>query len=1351
MKKLFEIALAFGFFAIVWPSLGLGYELKLINTSSHDLSNYPVVIEVKKLPVKLRESDLVLRDARGDRLLSQLDDLDGDGVADEMAFLVHAAPHSSITVSLKTNPSPDRGQVSDESLAWRLWNWANLENASLCWNIPPIFDGDDAYAFSPDAPAPFIANDILEIQDKDRDKVLLEFSLASSADYLADDRGQRVVSGPVRSMTMRSRSVGIERAGERKFRIDETFTLYETRRRADLTIAFTNLSDSAQKVPSGLRIFDGRMGELLTDDLGSVEKIRDVLMGVARSRVTPNMLKSNRSHVLWLNPSTGYSMAYIPHTPDPSGWSSEAIGQDYIRFAAGPGGKIRLSGGIADKLDPGQTSKFTFSFVFYRGDRKRVIDEYVRDIDGVAGVVTVLDADCRPLRIAQQPLYFAETFSNSERWLADKGVSLRISDNTAKIETGETGNGMYTFFARDFSSPTELRASIDPLSANTALKVDIEHPDSGKKYAVGTFSDRFKVSLSEVLPFTKLERCVLRLTPVSTKSPDKEIAVRVNDLSLGWPVPETPDLVWPRDGQNLSDVGVSFTIISPAHEQGYMLQVARDKDFGDLVLTDKVPKDTISKEADVTKHVPSRPLGLGTYWWRVRPVGPSGERGRWTEPKHFVVDSTDHPRRPPIRPISSRNPVLFITGFGKGDDRLALKQELEAMPEAVRNLFVEQRGFDPDGEYPLPAFLHNDHEVDLPQLELAYRTSPQVLGFVFREKGMGDEYLEPVIKLSAKYGRYVSTLQVERDMMVRSVLSEELYPLMAEYGDYFLPQNKMNNRRDQLPKILTEVGAYLTGRVGNWGIETEWGYAWKPMSWQRKMKPEMITTPLNWMQTMVFGVATGASLYRVEGFCNPKYCHAFHRSKPHQFGPLWTRGLGPLFEDILRYDLIPTREQMLDRTKVALATKPEYGLHRPSTPDSQYPAGKVIAALHGLQTEGVPSQFLFEANWIPNASESYMIPLLPPYLKRAERNLFTEVITAEQFSSTQDAVLHVSQVYGPNISEAYAVLVGDTGIVINSIDERRDPRSGPQQFMLNLSKGPVASISGRLGYQAYLIAKQMPDSLFIHSNNFQEQYTTISLKSKSGTTLSVAVTPSDALAKRTWKEAPGELDLTLNHFHGVARAIFKTGGKDDIRKYSGKQKSIEGARTASATHHVERDVSDLRKDTVLLIAGYPDSAEWLTAEVLRRVGAEYEKRHPDVKVRFKPGISWAQGRQMVLEGKACGIMISEKINKVRAYYAQTGPSRGFNTLKLDKFIPIAKRIIRSEDRILGEFRLGIAADKISQELANFLEFLSTEKAKKAIRGVPYTEPVDRLEKPQAIDKIFYNYKEVSLDQPVLSY
>jgi len=51
-----------------------------------------------------------------------------------------------------------------------------------------LIDDDGNLAFSPDAPAPFIPNDILGIRDKERDEVSPRFSLETSVDHLADDR-----------------------------------------------------------------------------------------------------------------------------------------------------------------------------------------------------------------------------------------------------------------------------------------------------------------------------------------------------------------------------------------------------------------------------------------------------------------------------------------------------------------------------------------------------------------------------------------------------------------------------------------------------------------------------------------------------------------------------------------------------------------------------------------------------------------------------------------------------------------------------------------------------------------------------------------------------------------------------------------------------------------------------------------------------------------------------------------------------------------------------------------------------------------------------------------------------------
>ncbi len=173
--------------------------------------------------------------------------------------------------------------------------------------------------------------------------------------------------------------------------------------------------------------------------------------------------------------------------------------------------------------------------------------------------------------------------------------------------------------------------------------------------------------------------------------------------------------------------------------------------------------------------------------------------------------------------------------------------------------------------------------------------------------------------------------------------------------------------------------------------------------------------------------------------------------------------------------------------------------------------------------------------------------------------------------------------------------------------------------------------------------------------------------------------------------------------------------------------------------------------TRLVIAGYPDTAEWLMADVFRRLAAAYARTDPNTEVVIDRGLSYARGRKRVLSGSVGGIMITEPTNEVRAAKGQDGKKRGFRKLEMDKFIPVAKRVIRSRRRILAEVRLGIATARLSPELQGFLDFLSTEAARKALRAVPYVEPVERLAEPRAVREITIHGKKVTLTQPIWTY
>lgn len=184
--------------------------------------------------------------------------------------------------------------------------------------------------------------------------------------------------------------------------------------------------------------------------------------------------------------------------------------------------------------------------------------------------------------------------------------------------------------------------------------------------------------------------------------------------------------------------------------------------------------------------------------------------------------------------------------------------------------------------------------------------------------------------------------------------------------------------------------------------------------------------------------------------------------------------------------------------------------------------------------------------------------------------------------------------------------------------------------------------------------------------------------------------------------------------------------------------------------------------TALLFVGYPDGSNWLMTDMLRRLGRAYEEENPPVKVRLKPRTGYKEARPAVLNGKAVGMMISEEINKIRAYVTTIQQGRAFGRgyareLKLNRFIPIAVRTIRSEEgEVVASIRFGIATNRITYGLKGFLAFLGTNEAEEALADLVDMRPAKPKDKPTRITEIRktqgYPWKEPQrLPQPILAY
>ena len=96
-----------------------------------------------------------------------------------------------------------------------------------------------------------------------------------------------------------------------------------------------------------------------------------------------------------------------------------------------------------------------------------------------------------------------------------------------------------------------------------------------------------------------------------------------------------------------------------------------------------------------------------------------------------------------------------------------------------------------------------------------------------------------------------------------------------------------------------------------------------------------------------------------------------------------------------------------------------------------------------------------------------------------------------------------------------------------------------------------------------------------------------------------------------------------------------------------------------------------------------------------------------------------------------------------------------DALQLNRFVPIALRVIRSEKEVLETIRLGFATDRISPELRHFLDFLDSEPGRSTLREVRFVEPLERCHKPKAVHTASYKpYKmgiAVNLVEPILTY
>jgi len=235
-------------------------------------------------------------------------------------------------------------------------------------------------------------------------------------------------------------------------------------------------------------------------------------------------------------------------------------------------------------------------------------------------------------------------------------------------------------------------------------------------------------------------------------------------------------------------------------------------------------------------------------------------------------------------------------------------------------------------------------------------------------------YTIDIIELAARYGKHVSlSLQDLKWMHIGAdELNQPLVDTVFAHPDYVLPVNEHIGPR-HLPRQTSVWGFWIAGAVKHWGVEPQswWfenGRMIEPGLFGQRAPDDPRPMPRELYRAMILqGALLGATVYQFEPFWD---LFDYDNSRN------WRKVIYPTLMEVINDKLIPTREQVMAKTKVAY----------------RYTTAKDINAFHDIMRdvdwisdEGLLAQAAYglwerylEHELIPNKGRHYFIPLLPP-------------------------------------------------------------------------------------------------------------------------------------------------------------------------------------------------------------------------------------------------------------------------------------------------------------------------------------------------------------------------------------
>ncbi|RKY04120.1 hypothetical protein DRP77_04710 [Candidatus Poribacteria bacterium] len=239
----------------------------------------------------------------------------------------------------------------------------------------------------------------------------------------------------------------------------------------------------------------------------------------------------------------------------------------------------------------------------------------------------------------------------------------------------------------------------------------------------------------------------------------------------------------------------------------------------------------------------------------------------------------------------------------------------------------------------------------------------------------------------------------------------------------------------------------------------------------------------------------------------------------------------PFIEDVIRYGLIPSKEEVAKRCRVAIVDRRRdyYQFTKTYKLDRFYP---LVNALYGVK---------HKCEVVPNESRYFIVPILPYWVEEEAKRKFELVVPLDEVDTHEEARKFkeaLDKIYPPPEEfggEAFVGKVGDLAVVLNTEERRKEAKE--ESFWVKFERGPVEKVEGSVGFSQYLIMKVLEDgSFFVHANNYEDKVTRLRLTLRGKA--KVEVKPEEALVKVRWERNKAEVEVS--HRQGVVRIFVRS-------------------------------------------------------------------------------------------------------------------------------------------------------------------------------------------------------------------